>query len=292
MNYGPLVFLAAFFALSSSWFAFVLTPQIQLGNEPQATNIVNTAELYPQARPGAAAQGLQVYRANGCAYCHSQQVGQSGVAVDVVLTETGTNLAIIADLIKQANSSATVAGLAGDLPKIVIQGANIVDATALVKALKAAGAKSEARVIPTGTDIARGWGTRRTVSTDYIFDSPVMLGSLRVGPDLANIGARSPDANAHLVHLYAPRATMPGSAMPSYRFLFETRKIHAQPSPDALKLPLEFAAPAGFEIVPKPEARELVAYLLSLHADAPLFAAPLSAPLAVKAAGATNAPAK
>jgi len=31
MNYGPLIFLAAFFALAGSWFGFVLTPQIQVG---------------------------------------------------------------------------------------------------------------------------------------------------------------------------------------------------------------------------------------------------------------------
>jgi len=31
MNYGPLVFLGAFFALAASWFGFVLTPQLQVG---------------------------------------------------------------------------------------------------------------------------------------------------------------------------------------------------------------------------------------------------------------------
>ena len=31
MNNGPLVFLAAFFALASSWCGFVLAPQLQIG---------------------------------------------------------------------------------------------------------------------------------------------------------------------------------------------------------------------------------------------------------------------
>jgi mono/diheme cytochrome c family protein len=121
MNYGPLVFLAAFFALSASWFGFVLTPQVQLGRQQQATNVVNTAELYPQARPGLAHQGLEVYRANNCAACHSQQVGQTGVVVDVLLTEAGTNLTAVAEALKKFDAAATEAGLAGGLPKTVLK---------------------------------------------------------------------------------------------------------------------------------------------------------------------------
>src|SRR5688572_12382737 len=37
------------------------------------------------------------------------------------------------------------------------------------------------------TDIERGWGNRFTVAQDYLRDQPVMLGSLRAGPDLMNI---------------------------------------------------------------------------------------------------------
>src|SRR5688572_11280552 len=39
-----------------------------------------------------------------------------------------------------------------------------------------------------GTDIDRGWGRRFTVAQDYLNDYPVMLGNLRAGPDLTNIG--------------------------------------------------------------------------------------------------------
>ena len=62
MNYGPLVFLAAFFALAGSWFSFVLTPSIQVGRLDQ-TNTVPMEALYPVARPGFAREGLDVYRA-------------------------------------------------------------------------------------------------------------------------------------------------------------------------------------------------------------------------------------
>jgi len=282
MNYGPLVFLAAFFALSASWFGFVLTPQIQLGRQQQETNIVNTAEMYPQARPGMAHQGLEVYRANNCAACHSQQVGQTGVVVDVVLTETGTNLEAVASVLKNVEPNVTTAGLAGGLPKTVLHGVKVEEAEILVKAFKTVGAKAETHLVPLGPDLARSWGSRRTVAQDYIFDYPVMLGNSRVGPDLANVATRLPDASWQLMHLYAPRSVVSDSAMPSYRFLFETRKIQGQPSPEALKLTGDFAPAAGFEVVPKPEASELVAYLLSLHSDTPLFEAPMSAPIAPK----------
>ena len=99
MNYGPLIFLAAFFALASSLCGFVLAPQLQVG-QLQQTNTLAGGVTYPLARSGLAQQGLQVYRANGCASCHSQQVGQTGTVCDVVLNEAGTNQpAVIAALL-------------------------------------------------------------------------------------------------------------------------------------------------------------------------------------------------
>ena len=127
-------------------------------------------------------------------------------------------------------------------------------------------AKSETHIVATGADIARGWGLRQSVAADFLYDDPVQLGSLRAGPDLANVGARLPDANWQLVHLYAPQSLVKNSAMPPFRFLFEVRKIAASgaPSPDALQFPKDFAPPAGCEVVPTPEAKQLAAYLLSL----------------------------
>ena len=88
-----------------------------------------------------------------------------------------------------------------------------------------------------GPDMARGWGRRRTVAEDFLFDYPVMLGSQRIGPDLADVGARLPDANWHLAHLYAPRSKSDGSTMPPYRFLFEKRRNNHEHSTDALVQP-------------------------------------------------------
>ncbi|HYG34418.1 MAG TPA: ribosomal protein L7/L12, partial [Clostridia bacterium] len=239
-------------------------------------------------------QGLDIYRANGCAYCHSQQVGQIGTASDVVLTETGTNRpALLAALrkVKPGFSEADANQLFGHLPQPVLQGQTKAAADAAVKTLNASGAKASIWIVPTGPDIARGWGKRRTVAEDFLYDDPVMLGSQRIGPDLANVGIRLPDPNWHLRHLYAPRSEVQGSTMPPYRYLFEKRRIERGPSPDALTLPPAFAPEPGYEIVPKPEATALVAYLMSLRADAPLFVAPVSVAAAPNTAStATNTP--
>ncbi|MDB6023387.1 MAG: cytochrome-c oxidase, partial [Pedosphaera sp.] len=82
MNAGPLMFLATFFALAMSWLGFVLAPQLQIGNQNQV-EIQSTGVLYPSMRPGLARQGEQVYRANGCNYCHTQQVRHKGFGADV-----------------------------------------------------------------------------------------------------------------------------------------------------------------------------------------------------------------
>jgi len=95
-------------------------------------------------------------------------------------------------------------------------------------------------------DIARGWGTRRTVPRDYIFDSPIMLGTMRTGPDLANIGVRGYYADWHHQHLYNPRMVTPGSIMPPFHFLYEKRKIVGEPSAEALILTGEWALEPGY----------------------------------------------
>src|SRR4051812_5074622 len=46
------------------------------------------------------------------------------------------------------------------------------------------------------SDIDRKWGQRRSAPRDYIFDRPALLGKMRVGPDLANIGKRAPVEDA------------------------------------------------------------------------------------------------
>ena len=204
MNNGPMLFLGAFLALATSFWGLVLAPQLQVGRQ-DLRPLPPSSRLYPSSPLGLAKEGEAVYRAHGCAECHTRQIRPAGY----------------------------------------------------------------------GSDIERGWGIRRTVAQDYLRDDPVQLGSLRMGPDLANIGVRQPAADWHLKHLYNPKILVPKSTMPPYRFLFETRWVDRNPSPDALELEKPFAPGPGYEVVPTDEAKALVAYLLSLQAQAPLFEAPL-----------------
>jgi hypothetical protein len=219
-------------------------------------------------------------------------VVQSAVACDLILTEAGTNYLKMRSALSQIDNSLTPAqadALLASLPKTILHGVKRETADAAMIALKAADAKFELWIVPAGPDISRGWGKRRSVAEDFLYDYPVMLGAQRIGPDLANIGSRKPDVNWHLLHLYAPRLEVKDSLMPPYRFLFETRDIRQTPSPDALPLSGEWAPPPGKEIVPKPEAKALVAYLMSLRLEAPLYVAPFTVPAPPPAD--TNAPA-
>jgi len=291
MNHGPLIFLGVFFALALSWFGLVFEPQLQLGNAQPTTNVVNTADLYPQRRPGLAKQGLDVYRSLGCASCHSQQVGQTGRTYDVALTDAGTNRADVVRALLKVKPGATAAELeklvAGPMPLKVLKDMTRAVADAAVEKLEPSGAKAEVKVIPTGPDIARGWGKRRSVAEDFLFDQLVMLGSQRIGPDLADVGSRLPVAEWHLLHLYNPKIFEKKSVMPPYRFLFEKRKIGSAPSPNALRFASEFAPERDCEIVPTDQAKALAAYLLSLRADTVIFETPMT----VAVVASTNAPA-
>jgi cytochrome c oxidase cbb3-type subunit 2 len=118
-------------------------------------------------------------------------------------------------------------------------------------------------------DAARGWG-RASVAADYFYDSPHLLGTMRTGPDLFNIGARQPSLDWHLGHLYQPRAFVPGSIMPSFPYLFDV-KPKAEPGDRVVTLPPSFS-PAQGVVVARPAALDLVSYLVSLDHTYPLAA--------------------
>ncbi len=119
-----------------------------------------------------------------------------------------------------------------------------------------------------GADFERGWGQRQSVPRDYIEQDRVMLGTMRTGPDLTNVGLRYSEL-WQFQHLYDPQITSPGSIMPPYGFLFEVREISplTGPSAEAIELPEAYQPPAGYEVVPSRRAKDLVAYLMSLHQD-------------------------
>jgi cytochrome c oxidase cbb3-type subunit 2 len=155
------------------------------------------------------AQGREIYVANGCSYCHTQQVRPL----------------------------------------------------------------AEDRVF--GRPSARG---------DFAYQTPELLGSERTGPDLINVGVRRGSDVWQYMHLYNPRAVVPESIMPSFAWLFQVVD-NAPPGVAAVPLPPPYA-PAHGVVIPTPQARALVAYLLSLQ-QAPL---PGAAGAAAGAAGMAGMP--
>jgi cytochrome c oxidase cbb3-type subunit II len=84
----------------------------------------------------------------------------------------------------------------------------------------------------------------------------------------------------HHAHLYSPRSINVDSDMPSYRFLYQTRRITDAASVDALQLAGSDAPPEGWEVVPTFDAECLVAYLMSLNQSHPLKEVRSAAPAA------------
>ncbi|WP_414663812.1 cbb3-type cytochrome c oxidase subunit II [Horticoccus sp. 23ND18S-11] len=109
-----------------------------------------------------------------------------------------------------------------------------------------------------GSDQARGWGDRQSVARDYIHQARPQLGASRFGPDLANYGARKPTEEGILRILYLGAATHP-----SYKFLFNEKKIDGEQSAKALALVAPYAPAPGYQIVPTERALTLAAYLLN-----------------------------
>ena len=284
------LFLGIFGTFAFSWIGLTVIPTWQIGHLNPESDEEGT-DIYPRPQSGMFTRGEHVYAANGCVYCHSQQVRADYIA----------------------------------------------------------------------DDIERKWGNRRSAPRDYIFERPVFLGKMRMGQDLANIGARapapeespapaaqgaavsspppsqaaSPSAGAspvsaappnasaplsqrtgvaspspgqmanttpggsspaapsaqtpgaqwpiqtaglppmysaawHHVHLYAPRSINPDSNMPGYRFLYEKRRIAGERSAEALQLSGSDAPPEGWEVVPTYDAKCVVAYLMGLNQSHPL----------------------
>lgn len=295
MKHGPLLFLGVFSAVLASWLVTVVAPHFQIGSEA----LVTVEELgidYPVDRSGEAKQGAQIYRAQGCHYCHTQQVRQEPLRADLTVTDLGTNAARARAVV--ASLRRDLAGVDGSqlpavLPQPLLKHVPFATANAARTRLTNEGAQVELTLANLGPDIARGWGPRRTVARDYLRDHPVMLGQVRFGPDLANLGARQTNEMRLYLKLYNARIELPGSTMPRYPYLFEERRLQPgqEPSPDALR-GFGFEPPSGIEIVPKPEARQLVAYLLSLRADTLFYETYLPKTMAPQAAASsTNGPA-
>jgi cbb3-type cytochrome oxidase cytochrome c subunit len=179
-GFTPLV-LGILATLAFSWLGLAYIPDLQIGHlDPQSDE--EGTDIYPMPKSGMAERGRRVYVANGCFYCHSEQIRADYAAADI-------------DRPRDAASSPT--------PK---------------------------------------WGDRRSAPRDYIFDRPALLGKMRMGPDLANIGKAAPaeeeaaPAQPSPANPAAPGASPPASNAsppPANAGAQQNAKPAAQPSPQA-----------------------------------------------------------
>jgi cytochrome c oxidase cbb3-type subunit 2 len=195
-----LIVLGAFAVMASAICLLVLVPAAML------RDVKAPAALQPYTARQLA--GRQVYIANGCLYCHSQQIR------DPAFT----------------------------------------------------------------TDVDRGWGARATVPADYVYDRPHLMGTMRTGPDLINVGQRLPSEDWQLIHLYDPRALVEWSIMPGFPFLFEEKVPGDVRQGDRVVTIPGPRAPKGVVVVAKPEAIALADYLISLNRTYPVEANPVAPP--------------
>lgn len=114
-----------------------------------------------------------------------------------------------------------------------------------------------------GTDQKFGWGDA-SAPAEYAFDRPHLLGTMRTGPDLSNIGTRQPSSTWHHLHLYDPRLLVNWSIMPGFEFLYSKIKTKEKPNENAIPLP----GSTDTWIIPHRKADHLVAYLLKLQRGA------------------------
>jgi len=120
------------------------------------------------------------------------------------------------------------------------------------------------------TDVDRGWGNRPTVPADYVYDRPHLLGTMRTGPDLINVGQRLPSEDWHLIHLYDPRSLNEWSIMPGFPYLFEEKRPNEVLNSDRIVTIPGPRAPKNVVVVAKAEAIALVDYLISLKRTYPV----------------------
>ncbi len=149
----------------------------------------------------------------------------------------------------------------------------------LVRGFKAVSLQSKLQPVASDwPDLHRGRGQRQSVARDYLFASPAMPGLLRIGPDLAHVGnsVKQKGENWHYRHLYDPKSVVKKSPMPPYTYLFKVIELsEGAPLPEgALVNEQGKSIRPGHAVLPRPDARRLMAYLRSLRVDQDLPEAP------------------
>ena len=95
MNKSPWIFLGVLFALSLSWWGMVFGPASQ-ANAAKA-DLGDGTSLHP--RSGLAQQGEQIYRENGCYYCHTRMATGGTFGYEIQITQLGADKDLTREII-------------------------------------------------------------------------------------------------------------------------------------------------------------------------------------------------
>ena len=299
------LFLGIFGTFAFSWVGLTVIPNWQIGHlNPQSDE--ESTDIYPQPQSGMFERGARVYAANGCIYCHSQQVRADYAAADIERKwgnrrsaprdyifeqpvflgkmRMGQDIANIgarapAEQASPAGAAAPAASPSGGTSPAASpapQGAAVSSPPPPANSpatAPAASPASPAPKAPTSPAPAAAPASPSPAAATAANASPNASPTSAAGAPWPVQTAGEPpmySAAWHHVHLYSPRSINGDSNMPSYRFLYEKRRIRDARSADALQLTGSDAPPEGWEVVPSFDAKCLVAYLMALNQSHPL----------------------
>ena len=288
------LFLGIFGIFAFSWLGMTVVPNLQIGSlNPQMDE--DGGDVYPAPPSGMALRGAQVYAANGCVYCHTQQVRPDYGGSDLE-RKWGDRRSAPRDYIFQPivmlgnmRSGPDLANV-GHRPALEVKGAAtpppappaVPSSAAAVPLATAPVSPATAAVPATAPSPAAGANSPAPIS-------PSAGGALAISPPAgnqpaANVATAAPSlvadvkeltadgrplpytAGWHHRHLYNPRSVSEDSNMPAYRFLYQKRRITGAVSTGAVNFvgDQREEPEIGWEIVPTYDAQCLVAYLMTL----------------------------
>jgi cbb3-type cytochrome oxidase cytochrome c subunit len=299
------LFLGIFGTFAFSWVGLTLIPNWQIGHlNPQSDE--EGTDIYPMPQSGMVQRGARVYAANGCIYCHSEQVHAEYAGADIERKwgdrrsaprdyiferpvflgkmRMGQDLANIGARAPKEEESPAPAGGASPAAAAPAQpqgaavsspppsAAGSPSPASSPATTPAASPGSTAPKGPTSPAPAAPPPSKSPAAAAAAGASPAASPSPSVPPWPEQTAGLPPIYSAawHHVHLYSPRSINLDSNMPSYRFLYQTRRINDARSSDALQLTGSDAPPEGWEIVPTYDAKCLVAYMMALNQSHPL----------------------
>jgi cbb3-type cytochrome oxidase cytochrome c subunit len=320
------LFLGIFGTFAFSWVGLTVIPNWQIGHlNPQMEE--DGTDAYPMPQSGMVERGARVYAANGCIYCHSQQVRADYAANDIE-RKWGDRRSAPRDYIFERpvflgkmRMGQDLANIGARAPAEQESPPPVGAATPAASPAQQGGAPAPSSAPPGATSAPANPGSpplsapppKATASPPPTASPPAAAGSPAASPAAAAANA-TPAASAspaggppwpvqtsgqppmysaawHHVHLFSPRSINVDSDMPSYRFLYRARRISDARSADALQLTGSDAPPEGWEVLPTFDAKCLVAYLMSLNQSHPVKEVRSAAPAAA-APAASPAPAK